>query len=463
MDLAKNLIRLTVRAFYSTEQILVVDALAIHSALNDMDLAHVLGMPVKTLRKHCGRLKEDGLVSVHSLQEKKEGAPPATFHTKDGTQTKERTYSRDYYYLNYHRAIDSLKYRLWKLSRHIESLGAPTMEKKDLVCPRCKSSWTELEVMDNISSTGDFLCHKCQHTLNPAEEDGLTGENESMKRLNDQLSRIVAIMRQIDSTDVPENDFQTAFSHALPIDRGANNPDRKVQIINDPKPSLASTKGLALAPEKVSVSVMEDGAEVKLDPEEAARRRAEEAKQNALPDWIVKSTISGDITSVGAKEAAERAAREAHHAGLSVEDTVGDDKKAGISDDGVMEAYFAQLKAEQERQALEEQDEEDDDDDDEDDEEDDDDFEDVDVAGVATTAESSFLPSISVSTPDASGQPSSTATDDEAPAAKKAKMHQQPHGDANASAAATAPVDTKTESKNGESDEDEFDFEDVVA
>lgn len=438
MDLAKNLIRITARAFYSTEHVLIIDALAIHSTLTDADLAHVLGMQVKGLRKLCGRLKEDGLISVQSRGEKKEGAPPTTTTAKDGhsSQFKERLFYRDWYYLNYHRAIDSLKYRMWRLSRHIESLGAPTTEKKDLVCPRCKSQYTELEVMDNISSTGEFLCHMCEHILDAAPEDD-TGENENMKRLNDQLSRIVAIMRQIDSTDVPENDFDMALSHALPVERGEFNPARKMQIVDDAKPSLASSKGLALAPEKISVEVLEDGAEVKIDPEEAARRRADEAKQNMLPEWISKSTISGDITSVGAKEAAERAARDAHNMGLRVDDT-GEEKKVKTADDGAMDSYWAALKAEQERQQIEEEDEDDDDEDD---------FEDVPV------------PTISLSAPSASGQVSSTATDDEGPAAKKARVDEsQNNGN---STVANESSQAMAESKNGESDEDELEFEDI--
>ncbi|KAL1302208.1 hypothetical protein AAFC00_002636 [Neodothiora populina] len=481
MDLAKSLVRITARAFYSTEHVLIIDALAIHSTLTDIDLAHVLGMQVKGLRRLCGRLKEDGLISVQSRGEKKEGAPPATIPGKDGQapQFKERLFYRDWYYLNYHRAIDSLKYRMYKLSRHIESLGAPTTEKKDLVCPRCKSSYTELEVMDNISAMGEFLCHMCQHPLDPAAEDD-AGENESMKRLNDQLSRIVDIMRQIDSTDVPENDFDTALSHALPVVRGEYNQARKMQIVDEVKPSLASSKGLALAPEKVSVSVMEDGEEVKMDPDELARKRADEAKQNMLPEWISKSTISGDITSVGAKEAAERASRDAHNMGLRLDNDSSEDKKIRTDDDGVMDSYWAALKAEQEREAREQVEDEEDEDDDDDEE---DDFEDVDVgnpsssatANPSASAAANSLSSsgINASTPNTSGQVSSTATDDEGPAAKKTKTNATSttaaKGTSSTTAAASSAAAANTseeataqeDSKHGESDEDELEFEDI--
>lgn len=445
MDLAKDLIRITVRAFYTTEHVLIVDALAIHGTLNDIDLTFVLGMQGKAVRRLCASLRLDGVISSHTRRENKEGAPPPTLG-KDGqpSQFKDRGFNRDWYYLNYHRAIDSVKYRMYRLSKHIESLGAPTKEKKDLLCPRCKSSYTELEVMDNISPMGDFLCHRCQHVLDPAPEDD-TGENESMKRLNDQLARIVDLMRQIDSTDVPENDFETALAHSKPVARGEYNPARKVQIVDPVKPSLQSSRGLAVAPEEISVDVIEEGAEGKVDPD---RKKADQAKQNSLPEWIAKSTISGDITSVGAKEAAERAARDAHTMGLHLEDD-GEEKKVRTDDDGAMDSYWAALKAEQEREAREQAEQDEDEE-----EDDDDDFEDVQVGdSLAQPTPASALPSINVSTPNTSGQVSSTATDDEGPAAKKSKVE--------AGDASTSIPEPSQDSKNGESDEDDFEFEDV--
>ncbi|KAG9543460.1 hypothetical protein KCU79_g14409, partial [Aureobasidium melanogenum] len=71
MDLAKNLLRITARAFYSVEDVLIVDALGIHSTLTDADLAHCLGTNKKELRKQCGKLKDAGLISVQTRAEKK--------------------------------------------------------------------------------------------------------------------------------------------------------------------------------------------------------------------------------------------------------------------------------------------------------------------------------------------------------------------------------------------------------
>ena len=66
MDLAQTLIRSVVRAFYETKHVLVIDALMVHSVLPTDDLAYILGMQPKDLRKLCGKLKEDRLLAVYA-------------------------------------------------------------------------------------------------------------------------------------------------------------------------------------------------------------------------------------------------------------------------------------------------------------------------------------------------------------------------------------------------------------
>ncbi|KAF2150651.1 hypothetical protein K461DRAFT_229161 [Myriangium duriaei CBS 260.36] len=378
MDLAKTLVRTIVRGFYTTEYVLIIDALAVHSTLTDADLAHVLGMQTKALRRLCGKLKEDGLINVQSRGEKKEGAPPSYFGNQTNgkdQQPKERLFYRDWYFINFHRAIDSIKYRMWKLNRHIESQGAPTAEKKDLICPRCKSTYTELEVMDNVGAEG-FYCHRCDHLLESQEDTDGPAENESMKRMNDQLSKILSLMRTIDSTTVPENDFDTALRYHLPVERPDSHPGARTTVVDDRKPHIASSKGLAVAPEKVSVNLTEsrDGADKAADAAARAEKREREAKQNALPEWISKSTLTGDVTTVGAKEEADRRRREleGHHDYAAAEEAEAEDKKRDVVDNAVMDDYWKALKAEQERERREEEEGSEDEDEDEED-----DFEDV--------------------------------------------------------------------------------------
>ena len=65
MDLARTLIRTAARGFYETKHVLVVEALMVHSAVVNEDLARLLGMQQKDLRKLCGKLKEDRMIAVY--------------------------------------------------------------------------------------------------------------------------------------------------------------------------------------------------------------------------------------------------------------------------------------------------------------------------------------------------------------------------------------------------------------
>ncbi|KAK3676102.1 hypothetical protein LTR78_003852 [Recurvomyces mirabilis] len=419
-NLATDLLRTVTRAFYPTDHTLVIEALIIHSTLPDNDLAHVLGMQAKAVRKLCGRLKEDGLLSVQTRQEKRTDGTGSFYpSSQPGMQGKERLTNKEWYYLNYHRAIDSIKYRMHKLNKHFSSLGLPATEKKDLSCPQCKSQWTELEVVDRVDfSTGQFLCARCGHPLDPVEEDERANENESVKRLNSQLEKVLRLMQQIDSTSVPENDFDAALARQKPVVRTDVNPAQRIETVDLPNKNLLSSKGLAIKPEKIAVSLHNDEDVKKASAEaEARERREKEARQNALPEWIAKSTVGpGGLTTVGAKEERERREREVN-GGAAVKAEEEGERKAGRSGDVDLDAYYAELaeaqKAEAAQRAAEEE---------EDEEEDEDDFEDVDVGasgmiGSAAPANGTVVPaagvppaSTGVSTP---AIESSNATDDE--------------------------------------------------
>lgn len=462
--LATDLLRTTTRAFYPTEHILVIDALILHSTLPDTDLAHLLGMQIKPLRKLCGRLKDDGLLSVQTRQEKRtDGSASFYAPSSQNGQAKERVTNKEWFYLNYHRAIDSIKYRMFKLNRHFSALGMPTTERKELNCPQCKSQWTELEVMDKIDfATGEFLCRRCGHALDRAEESEQVAENEGVKRLNSQLEKILALMQQIDAATVPENDWHAALSRHKPITRTDVNPaNTRVETVDLPaKGSLLSSKGLALQPEKIAVSLQSDEEVRKANAEaEARERREREARQNALPDWIAKSTVSGDITTVGAKAERERKEREAHSGlGLAVKSEEEERKAPLPGGDADMAKFWIELEEARAQEAAERAAEEEDDDDedeegDEEEEEEGDDFEDVPVvANGGTTAPAST----GASTPAA--VESSNATDDEREA--KRRRVEAPNG------VVAAPQEQEKAGVEGtpaasDEDEDELEFENV--
>ena len=135
LGLAKVFVKTVVRMFYETEHIVVVDALAFHGALSLSDLVIILdiGKNQKNAQKLLGKLKEGGLISVYTRQEIRDGAMKAV--------------NREYYYIDYRRAIDATKYKIHVLDERIKKDAAPTQEKKELSCPQCKAQWTLMDVL----------------------------------------------------------------------------------------------------------------------------------------------------------------------------------------------------------------------------------------------------------------------------------------------------------------------------
>ena len=93
MDVAKTLVRCVMRAFYSTQENLVIDALIMHSCLRDDDLAYLMKMNLKDLHKLCASLRDSRFLVVFSRPEMQEG--------------KTRPVSRTYYFIDYRQTIDA--------------------------------------------------------------------------------------------------------------------------------------------------------------------------------------------------------------------------------------------------------------------------------------------------------------------------------------------------------------------
>ena len=126
----------------------------------------------------------------HNRQEAREGA--------------QRPITKTYYYVDYRQTLDAIKYRMYRIGKEVEGMIRPTEEKKEYFCPRCKSQWTLLEVLDNRGPQG-FLCHKCQGLLQ--RDDNLVGDrtgHEKQSKLNSQLKPLLDLLPQIDDVFIPE-------------------------------------------------------------------------------------------------------------------------------------------------------------------------------------------------------------------------------------------------------------------
>ena len=181
----------------------------------------------------------------------------------------------------------------------------PSEERKDYYCLRCKAEYTTLEVLDSVGPLG-FICHRCGFNLEERDDRnaGTSTGHEKQSKLATQLERLLKLLQQIDSEDIPNNDFEAAFAVAVPVQRNELvNPSRNTEPIKPGRGPPAAVKGLnanAIVP--LEVSLITSSEKTIAEQAAEARCKAEVAAQNSLPVWHTKSTVNGESTALGLKQ-----------------------------------------------------------------------------------------------------------------------------------------------------------------
>lgn len=298
----------------------------------------------------------------------------------------QRPISKDYYYIDFHATIDSIKYRIYRITQKVKEMYKPSEEKKDYFCPRCSARWTQLEVLDNVGPLG-FVCHRCNGVLERDEESaGDKGGHEKQSRLMSQLEGMLKLLQQIDSEIIPNNDFDTAFSYAIPVQRNHFvNPVRPTVPVEPSRATPSSVKGLAQnTTPQLEISLTTSSEKTAAEQAAEAQRKAAIAAQNVLPVWHTNSTVTGETTTLGTKEASLKRERNTNGSSASVLKQEPDEKKETNVLNAELAAYYQQMEEEKAREAQEDESSAAEDDDG------DDDFEDVglNTSGVATPSSS---------------------------------------------------------------------------
>ncbi|EGG06959.1 uncharacterized protein MELLADRAFT_106301 [Melampsora larici-populina 98AG31] len=294
------------RAFYEVRHILLLDQLIRKEAMKDEELAARLGVGPKELAKAANMLIRDQLVSVYLRAEVKPGASKAT--------------QRTYYYIDYKHCVDVIKWRLWKISKVIDGQG--------YVCPRCKTTYSTLDISGLAMTATSFLCEICNTPLDDNDNDIEVQKNKDrMQRLNSQSTLIKKTLQKADKVTVPAFDIAQWVAIHMPLEKPVDSAD-----------GLAVATGGAKEA-AVSVQMAQEG---DLENKRLLKEQQAEAKRqaNALPVWIAQSTVSGELTGAGIKEGTNTTARP----GISfVNPTVPEPADVKIDGDVDYDAYFAKL------------------------------------------------------------------------------------------------------------------------
>lgn len=405
-----------------------------------------------------------------------------------------RPVNRDYFYIPLHPVIDAIKYKVSKLTSTIKAQYTPSEDRKEYICLRCGTEWTELDVLSLVSDDG-FVCQSCGAILQSTEEvkgeEGIdrTGHEKNSK-LMAQLDKMLNLLKQIDSVEIPPNDFDTAWDHKIDVARNQHTHPVRAAVSARPAKQEAVRGGGNAKTDTAALEISLTSTEEKTAAEQAeeSARKAELEKQNALPVWHTHSTVSTNAGNV------DYIKREPAGGGVQVKPELkeeDEDQKPAIDalDDKVA-AYYAEMAKEKALEAEQDASSADEDDSEDFDEE----FEDVGAVSAsasdgntpATAASASAKPPTSNPVPESSGgsgikreldsdSPStgvpqtSTASvtpstpADEGPAQKKVKVENdnEPGAGVKREAEAEAVPAAAPEVKKEESDEDDEEFEDV--
>eukprot|EP01119_Soliformovum_irregulare_P015793 TRINITY_DN4505_c0_g1_i2.p1 TRINITY_DN4505_c0_g1~~TRINITY_DN4505_c0_g1_i2.p1 ORF type:complete len:413 (+),score=152.21 TRINITY_DN4505_c0_g1_i2:1037-2275(+) len=298
-----DLMRLVLRAFYSDENCIVAEVfLQQHRAISDEELARIVKLNVKQVRKYLSRLKEDQLLACVIKKEEK-------FDAETGEALPGKKWQQQaFYYVDYKRFVDCVKYRIHQME---QKLGADdsTMHTQFYVCPRCKKRYSSLDagaLMD--VRTGQLKCERDKTEL--VEEDAGERADRTTGRKSSMMAQITPIIEQLKKTDkivlprIPiadltkrnavEEEGEDGTKTILKPSSFLPNADRKftVELSGDKKERVKDTTPKepgAAAPQTITVDT--DGGNVKVVPPWLLKKREEEEKAAQNSAQAVEQTV----------------------------------------------------------------------------------------------------------------------------------------------------------------------------
>lgn len=282
LELVKLLLRRIARGFYQAKHCILLDIIIEYSAIRDDYIARMMGLQSQEVRKLCGRLRDDRLITLHTRPEEKAG------HT--------RLVNRSYYYIDYRDAVDAIKFRMHSLVHKVQEQSKNDFGSKFYVCPYCHRRYSSLDILplfrDNM-----FLCSTDSTPLVDDEESiESKAAQERLTRLQNQTNRLLSTLKAIDNSIVPDNDFTKAFTNQRPPDLVDESDLLYTNAYPHGVPGQSINNNITQTT-TAALGVTVDYGGDQRDSAEETIKRAAQAQINQLPDWHLHSTVPGEAIS----------------------------------------------------------------------------------------------------------------------------------------------------------------------
>ncbi|KAG0234817.1 hypothetical protein BGW41_000996 [Actinomortierella wolfii] len=263
------------RAFYDPRSIVVMDLINKQRQIKDEELAATLKLTVREIHKVCGKLKEDRLIKDVTKQEAR--------------KPDQRPVPKTYYYVDYKSFVDVVKYKIHKMSKELDShMSNKEVEHAGYRCPACHNKYAMVDVVSSFDGE-KFLCPSDNYPLEEDKVDDKDQGQELKTKLRENTKPIVDLLKLTDNIVIEQ--------------RTGNMVSQQAAMRTHDDDDLAFAADGGQQPGEIQVVFQDDNdkAAKKAREAEAQKKR----QQNAVPSWHAWSTVSGEMTALGA-EAAKR-------------------------------------------------------------------------------------------------------------------------------------------------------------
>lgn len=239
--------------------------------------------------------------------------------------------------------LDVTKWRIAKMRSQIDSLLRNELDNKGYMCPRCRKSFSTLDVAQLLDPmTGaTFVCDTpgCGSELVDNEDaEDVRRSKDRLRRFNVQLEPILVRLKNTELLTLPEFDAMEIIARQGGSEQWRQRAEQRLKqkggaLSNLSLPLASASSSTSNAGPSVSVDMTTTNPEV-----EAARRAERQAEvermreQNALPVWLQQDVLGQKIPSK------DQQREEAYRRDAAAAQNQNDDSAAGNMEDCEWEA-----------------------------------------------------------------------------------------------------------------------------
>jgi transcription initiation factor TFIIE subunit alpha len=184
-----ELVRRVVRKFYEPHHVVITDILLRSTLLYDTELCERMKMLAKEFNRLVLRLKEDRIIKHETKVENRED---------------NRQILRTVYYINYAEVRDVIKYKIFMMTRTLES-SMRMAHMEGYVCTECNREYSSLDAQ-SLMENFVFKCEDCRGELVESRKNGGT-ECVMHTALMAELDEIIGLLKETDKFNIPSMDY----------------------------------------------------------------------------------------------------------------------------------------------------------------------------------------------------------------------------------------------------------------